>query len=210
MVREDEIKKAFFLLLKDGIDRIAPKYEGCRVDIEAIARNCGITDIIRTPSENILGKYALLTGTKMYIDKDGSAGKQRFAVAHEIFHFLTNWPASDSMQAVAREGEAWKKQNAGSIEAAVETIADYFAANLLVPTERFILHSDKTDEEIAELFGVEPKCIKARREEIEYELDLMAPEGLSSDVELEKQAPLSLDELDQVLEGYSDCNDRRA
>ena len=52
-----------------------------------------------------------------------------------------------------------------------EEIADYFAANLLVPTERFMLWEDKTDKEIARIFRVTKKCIKKRREEeIENEL----------------------------------------
>jgi hypothetical protein len=51
-----------------------------------------------------------------------------------------------------------------------EEIADYFAANLLVPTERFIFWKDKPDEEIAEKFKVSEACIKKRRKEIKHEL----------------------------------------
>jgi hypothetical protein len=51
-----------------------------------------------------------------------------------------------------------------------EEIADYFAANLLVPTERFLLWEDKSDEEIAQAFSVTLGCIQKRREEIENEL----------------------------------------
>jgi len=55
-----------------------------------------------------------------------------------------------------------------------EEIADYFAANLLVPIERFLLWEDKTDEEIAAVFKVPVECIKKRRDEIELELEYLA------------------------------------
>jgi Zn-dependent peptidase ImmA (M78 family) len=88
-------------------------------------------------------------------------------------------------------------------ETVEEELADYFAANLVVPTERFVLWEDKPDEEIARAFGVTRECIKKRREEeIEHELNLMTPRNLSSAVEAEEEAPASLDELDGVLEDY--------
>jgi len=210
MSQEEEIKKTFFEVLKDGIDKIIPQNENQYVDIETIAKECGITAIRRIPSKEILDKHALLIGTEIYVNKDDNPEKQRFAIAHEIFHFLTNWPVSDSMQAVARQGEAWKKQNAGSDEAIAEVVADYFAANLLISTEHFILWEDKTDEEIAKVFGVEPKCIRKRKEEIEYELDLMAPKNLSSSVKPQDLVPLTLDELDGFFEGYSNRDSGRS
>jgi len=210
MSQEEEIKKTFFLVLKDGIDKIIPQSENWHVDIETIAKECGITSIRYFPSGGVLDKHAFLVGTEIYVKKSDNPEKQRFAIAHEIFHFLTNWPVSDSMQAVARQGEAWKKQNAGSAEVVAEIVADYFAANLLIPTERFVLCDDKTDEETAKIFGVEPKCIRKRKEEIEYELDLMAPKNLSSSVKPEDLVPLSLDELDHFFEGYDDHDSRRA
>lgn len=57
----------------------------------------------------------------------------------------------------------------------VEEIADYFAANLLVPTERFLLWEDKSDEAIAGAFNVTLGCIQKRREEIENELYFISP-----------------------------------
>jgi len=210
LTQEEEIKKDFFLDLKRGINMIIPQNENRNVDIEKVARKCGITGIQRVPSEKIFNKHAVLIDSEIYVNSDDNPEKQRFAIAHEIFHFLTKWPMSDSMQAIARQGEAWKKQNAGSAEAITEVVADYFAANLLIPTERFILLEDKTDEEIANVFDVEAKCIGKRREEIENELYLMTPNNLSSDIDLKNQDPLSLDELDHVLESYSNHDSGQA
>jgi len=90
------------------------------------------------------------------------------------------------------------------IKAIDEEIADYFAANLIVPTERFILWEDKTDDEIARAFGVNVECIRKRRnEEIEHELVFMVPQNQASNVGIEEESPLSLDELELALEGYN-------
>jgi Zn-dependent peptidase ImmA (M78 family) len=62
-----------------------------------------------------------------------------------------------------------------------EEISDYFAANLLVPTERFILWEDKSDRKIAKAFKVPVKCIKKRREEIQFEIDFTTLENLLPD-----------------------------
>jgi hypothetical protein len=61
-----------------------------------------------------------------------------------------------------------------------EELADYFAANLLVPTDRFILWEDKKNEEIAKAFKVPVECIKKRREEIQYEIGFTTLTNLSS------------------------------
>jgi len=205
---KETIKTRFFENLKESVDQLIPQNEDISysenpfVDVEAIAKKCGITSIKNVPKNNILDKHALLIGTEIYISNQDNQEKQRFSIAHEIFHFLTRWPGSDLIQAVARQGETWKKKKAGTAEAIEEEITDYFAANLLIPTERFILWEDKTDEEIARAFGVEEKCVRKRREEIDHELDLMAPKNLSSGVNLEEMTPLSFDDLDCIPEGH--------
>ena len=51
-----------------------------------------------------------------------------------------------------------------------EEIADYFAANILVPTERFMVWKNVSDKIIAEKFKVPETCIAKRREEVKNEL----------------------------------------
>jgi len=88
-----------------------------------------------------------------------------------------------------------------------EEIADYFAANLIVPAERFLLWEDKPDEEIARAFGVTEKCIRKRREEIVYELEFISRsvtcEELNSGVNIEEMPSLTLNDLNQMMEGYN-------
>ena len=211
----ENIKKDIFLTLKKCIDLTIPQNDGDNftenpyVDIETIAKKVGITDIQRVQPETLDKKtvhikHAVLIGTVIFLNIHDNPEKQRFSIAHEIFHFSVRQPKEDNLlRAVARQGEAWKKENAGSATAFEETIADYYAANLLIPTERFILWEDKTDEEIAAAFGVEPKCIRERRKEIKQELNLLLPKNLSSDVKIEETTPLSLDELKAALESHN-------
>ena len=211
----------FFLFLKKSINDLlgdGDNYsENPQVDIISLAKGIGIKDIRFVPNDEIWAKYPKAhayideENSLIYVSADDNPEKQRFSIAHELFHFkfrLINENGT-TLSIVTRLGEAWKKENAGSEEAEGEDIADFFAANLLIPTERFILLEDKPDDEIARAFGVEPRCIEIRRQEIEHELDLMAPKNLSSDVKLEKTAPLSLDELDHILEGHNNIRDAR-
>ena len=219
---EEIIKTDIFLMLKACTDFLAPRngdidsMKDPSINIENFAKAHGIVDIHRVdPEINIDGKtvhikHAILLGAMIFLNDDDNPEKQRFSIAHEMFHFLVRRPnVGRLVQTVARRGEDWKRKNEGSPEAVEETIADYFAANLLIPTEQFILWEDKTNEEIARAFGVEPKCIKKRREEeIERELDLLTPKNLSSDVNLDKVTPLSPEELERALEGHA-INDTR-
>jgi len=205
----------FFPVLKSRVDQaLFEDNEKChtespQVDIEVIAKKLGINDIQYVSPDVISIKhpnahaYIDTEQGVIYVSNADNKAKQRFSIAHEIFHFLFILQNDDgsTLKAVARRGQTWKEQNKGSSEAVGEDIADYFAANLLIPTERFILWEDKKDEEIAKVFGVETRCIAIRREEVERELRLMAPKDLASDERTGKQTVLSPDELDLVLEG---------
>ena len=202
-----EIKKIVDIFISN--DKNVNVLERPSINIEYIAKKLGITDFqqvspieMKRVADEFFNKHAFLMGTVIFLNNEDSSQKQRFSIAHEIFHYILQRDTHDEIIAVARHGEAWKKENAGSKKAAQETIADYFAANLLIPTERFILLENKTDEEIAEAFDVEPKCIRKRRCEIEQELFLLTPENLASDVKIEEKAPLSLNELNRILEGH--------
>jgi Zn-dependent peptidase ImmA (M78 family) len=197
----NDMKGCVNLLLSRDYDRC----DNPLVDVEAIAKKIGITDIqriqpkITIDEQPVYIKHAFLLGTVIFVNEQDNPEKQRFSIAHEIGHFITRQP-EDFMKAVARQGGTWKRVNVGKDEAIDEEVSDYFAANLLIPTERFVLWEDRPDEEIARTFQVEEKCIRKRREEIEMELDLLAPNDLSSDVNIEETAPLTPDEMDHLLE----------
>jgi len=72
----------------------------------------------------------------------------------------------------ARQGIR-KKSELPQGERELEDFFDRFAANLLVPANRFQLWEDSTDQEIARAFMVEEKCIKKRRLEVAHEIRVL-------------------------------------
>jgi len=74
-----------------------------------------------------------------------------------------------------------------------DEIADYFAANLLIPIERFILWVNKPEKDIARAFRVVDKSIEKRKTEIVFELELLSPEKQISETEMGKEALVTND-----------------
>ena len=58
-----------------------------------------------------------------------------------------------------------------------EEIADYFAANILLPSERFRLWEHKSNRVIAKAFKVPKACVAKRRKEIEDEIFFIKSEN---------------------------------
>jgi len=109
-----------FAAIKSLIDKILPYTDDdtessiCDpiVDIEVIARGLGITDIQRidpimhTENSPATFKHAILLGTVIFLNINDNKEKQRFSLAHEIFHFVSRAENDNGLQAVARHGEA--------------------------------------------------------------------------------------------------------
>ena len=163
------------------------------VDIAVIAKKTGITGIEFVQPSVVQNNHSILNENRIFINYADNQEEQRFSIAHELSHFISN---KGNITHLRKKN---KKVFMNSEEAINKEIADYFAANLLVPTERFILWEDKSDSKIAKAFKVSKACIKKRREEIEHELEFLTPKDLSSNVNLDEQVPLSLKELDQIL-----------
>lgn len=91
-----------------------------------------------------------------------------------------------------------------------EEIADYFAVNLLVPTELFALWEDKSDNKIAQAFGVPKRCIKKRRKyEVEHETSHTISEFLTSHRNVNTSVPLKPNEMIHLIDGGHNINDAR-
>jgi len=162
------------------------------VDIEAIARKIGIMEILYVQPEAVGNKHSqLLENDIILLNKEDSLMEQRFSIAHDIAFFLSKDNTSNIPFVVRTVNKQWEYLNENLVstnefdirrmkpgfhmemEKAIEKeVADYFAANLLVPTERFILWEDKTDEEIARAFCVSVSCIQKRRLEIKKENEI--------------------------------------
>ena len=157
------------------VDDLLAKYEPPKVytkdpavDVGRIAKELGIDKIICVPDGEL-------------------EGKQAFSIAHEIGHIMLGHIDITTKHRVARMGDSSKNAlfsqavtnpekilNLDQVRELInEAVADFFAASLLVPINRFLLWEDKPDREIAEAFGVEEKCIQKRRSEIERDLPII-------------------------------------
>jgi Zn-dependent peptidase ImmA (M78 family) len=159
------------------------------VDIYAIAHAVGITDIREVDPDDLNGDHALLHGSVLFIDKNRSMGQKFFSIAHEVGHIVLGHiditqVSEKGVADISREkkrtlfqkafGETGEVINRDKlIEYATEESADYFAASLLMPMNRFLLWEDKSNSEIANAFKVEERSIIKRREEVEHALMLL-------------------------------------
>jgi len=156
------------------------------VDIENIAKNVNIDKIIYVPGEELNGLHAVLEGSILKINRDDPRAKQVFSIAHEVGHIVLGHIGITAEYKVARLGisgvaELQKKLETESIirvdqliKIIHEKTADFFAASLLVPLNRFLLWEERPDADIAKAFGVEEKCIRERRKEVETILPELA------------------------------------
>lgn len=172
------------------------------VDIDMIAKCCGIKEIIPVPSSQLEeGIRAVIEGdTIKMVEEDYSyEGQRRFNIAHEIGHIFYehvhfNIPDDLKHLVINNDKEPCKieeipyasdivkrnkKAARGKIsktrqEEEKEELADHFAANLLVPIHRFQFWENKNDDEIAQEFNVAKDCIVKRRKELEDELRILS------------------------------------
>jgi Zn-dependent peptidase ImmA (M78 family) len=129
---------------------------------------------------SIKGNHAVIMrdGTVVMDERDrGNEGQIRFNIAHELAHVLLKHiklPADCEVNvglAARNFPNLIAKTFPFSNYRKKEEEADHLAANLLVPIYRFQFWEDKTDEEIAKAFKVDPKCIRKRQREIRDELN---------------------------------------
>jgi Zn-dependent peptidase ImmA (M78 family) len=201
--------------IRAKISRTLPKDDNVNyaekpiVDIEAIAEKIGINKILPFPPEFIKNEHSLLFNDGVILlNNNDSKEEQRFSIAHEIAHFLLedNKNSYIFARAIDKQWDSLQKElknnnkdNNDSISngtklaihdemklAINEEIADYFAVNLLVPTERFILWKNKTDTEIAKAFEVSLECIKKRRIEVENEISFIEPMKINKTISISR------------------------
>jgi len=184
------------------------------VDIMQIAQACKVKEVMRVPSEQLDGKHADVKNGIVRIDEKDTDGQFRFDLAHEVGHIVYNHITksieykinqpnvngeSDSSLVItsveykaARQGMT-KKSELSPEEREIEDFFDRFAANLLVPINRFQLWEDKSDKEIAGAFKVEEKCIAKRRQEVAHEISILTKEMKPCSIEAINDPDVKLD-----------------
>jgi len=177
------------------------------VNIMKIAKACDINEVILVPPSQLGGKHAVVENGVVKIDENDAEGQRLFDLAHEVGHIVfnqithmdivvkfdnTSYVLQSTKYKAARHGTK-RKLELPPGEREIEDFIDHFAANLLVPINRFQLWEDKTDKEIAKAFKVEEKCIKKRRQEVAYEVSILTSEMKSCPVQAVTDPNVNLD-----------------
>jgi len=208
--------------INEKTNELLLKYDNCgknpaidpSVNIMKIANGCGVKDVIYVPSEQLKGKHADYKDGVVRIDENDAEGQRQFDLAHEVGHIVFNHFTSIEYKIsrpgggmplvvasvdyeAARHGTR-KKSELPPGEREIEDFFDRFAANLLIPINRFQLWEDKTDKEIADAFKVEESCIKKRRQEVEYEINILTAEMKPCPIEAVINPDVKLD-IDTML-----------
>ncbi|MGH8983527.1 MAG: ImmA/IrrE family metallo-endopeptidase [Acidimicrobiia bacterium] len=99
------------------------------VDVEGLARQLGVTQILRVSRLVEDGRLEQTNGhTRVLLASEASIERQRYTLAHEIGHLLLTDPERDT---IARRMES---------DDEIERFCDAFAASLLLPRE--LVHSE--------------------------------------------------------------------
>lgn len=133
------------------------------VDLHKITRGEGLhIAIVQLKPEwenNISGFYD--DGTKtIYVNRNISAARTRFTIAHELGHYLMHkdYIKSEKYKVLMRRND-WSINDKPD----VEKEADAFAANLLVPLEILEKYRDKaTVPQLKDLFGISEEMLGYR------------------------------------------------
>ena len=147
-------------------DVIQKKYASIPVDVVAVAKELGLRvwEVDIQSPNNFSGKISKSkedggkSGYAIYVNSNHSEARQRFTIAHEIGHYvLHNDLIGDGVQddALYRSG----------LPSNIETEANRFAANLLMPMEevnKAILKHGFYVEQLADLFQVSQAAMAIR------------------------------------------------
>lgn len=111
------------------------------------------------------------------VNKNDSSGHKRFTIAHELAHFLFDRQGRETYYNTYNTEESpWKRERSEADDR--EMVANYFAANLLMPSLDFkrkyqqlrekggFLSRDEIVAELATFFGVPETSVKIRFEEL--------------------------------------------
>jgi len=98
------------------------------------------------------------TTPRIVLRKSLSPEQKTFALAHELAHYLLDHPGKKNLMLD-------KMVYDGSRSQQLEAQAQYFAAALLMPQEKFVWMAKASvdDDTLAKRFGVSPAAVRVRR-----------------------------------------------
>lgn len=127
-------------------------------NIEAIVKEFGIR-VYFTPfvSGEISGIYTRIGNVPVIgINSDHPKARQRFTIAHELFHYLKSPNSKQVMRMSSTVSDSLEERQACR-----------FAASILMPEERIEAFKGKSAKAMARIFGVSRETMEIRLKELE-------------------------------------------
>lgn len=143
------------------------------VPVVKIAQDCGFKIIRGSMKDKEMSGFVSVnkkneeeyeTDKVIGVNGDDEVGHQRFVIIHELAHYLFDYDMTDNPYFDNYIKNSHKTLN--------EQIANVFAANILMPTKRFVLEFDENKsmrgnvEHWSEYFGVQEKAARKRVTEV--------------------------------------------
>ena len=143
------------------------------VPVVEIAKKCGfkvVTGSMKDPKMSGFISVRKKNETEINEDKiigvngDDEVGHQRFVIIHELAHYMFDYDMTDKPYI-----DKYRKNSHKTLK---EQMANAFAANVLMPTERFVLEFDENKSmennisHWASYFGVQEKAARKRVSEV--------------------------------------------
>lgn len=139
------------------------------VDIREIAKNYGleIVEVALPPKANDVAGYIDPETKTVYVNLNDSPARRNFTIAHELGHWILH---QDKLEEQPEKYAVLYRIPLGiANKDPVESEANTFAANLLVPKEMLENYKTLSNEELAKKFGVSSTVIGYRLKDQDYE-----------------------------------------
>lgn len=124
-----------------------------------LAENYGLKVIVTTNLDPGVAGMLEVENKRIIVNEHDSYTRQAFTIAHELGHWLLHVNLGE----INENETLYRKPLGGPCDDWREQEANWFAANLLVPSEMLEAYQNLNQEEAARLFRVSPSVIGYRR-----------------------------------------------
>jgi Zn-dependent peptidase ImmA (M78 family) len=124
-----------------------------------LAENCGLKVFVDVFDDACIAGMLDIENKTITVNKHDSLTRQSFTIAHELGHWLLHVKHGT----MTEKEFLYRKPLGGPDDDWREKEANWFAANLLVPSEMLKEYASLSQEEAARVFRVSPSVIGYRR-----------------------------------------------
>lgn len=124
-----------------------------------LAENCGLKVFVEVFEDSSIAGMLDIDNKTIFVNKHDSITRQSFTIAHELGHWLLHVKQGT----MNHKDFLYRKPLGSPDEDWMEKEANWFAANLLVPSDMLKLYDTYSQDETANIFKVSPSVIGYRR-----------------------------------------------